>query len=159
MAQRSAQAAKEIKGLISTSSKQVASGVTLVGETGRALARIAAQVSEISGIVTEISASAQEQAVGLQEVNTAVNQMDQMTQQNAAMVEQSTAASHSLRGEAEQLATLIGRFRTGQEDAARPVTAQPARRTAQKTGSAIGQIAGPPRGPGLRQPGAQGRAD
>ena len=113
LAQRSADAAKEIKGLIATSSRQVSSGVTLVDETGRALTRILAQVAEIKGIVDEISASAREQATGLQEVNSSVNQMDQVTQQNAAMVEQSTAASHSLAGEAEQLATLVGRFRIG----------------------------------------------
>jgi methyl-accepting chemotaxis protein len=113
LAQRSAEAAKEIKGLIQASSGQVALGVELVGETGKALARIAAEVTEIDGAVTEIAASAQEQSTALAEVNTAVNQMDQVTQQNAAMVEQSTAASHSLAQEAEQLATLVGRFSVG----------------------------------------------
>jgi methyl-accepting chemotaxis protein len=113
LAQRSAEAAKAIKALISTSSTEVASGVTLVGETGQALGRILVQVSEITGIVTEIAASAQEQSTALGEVNTAVNQMDQMTQQNAAMVEQSTAASHSLAQEAAQLAELISHFRIG----------------------------------------------
>ena len=122
LAQRSAQAAKEIKGLISTSSKP--GGV----RASRWSARPArpwrgslAQVSEISGIVTEIAASAQEQATGLQEINTAVNQMDQSTQQNAALVEQSTEASHALAQEAEQLATLLGQFRLRTNDAARPV--------------------------------------
>ena len=114
LAQRSANAAKEIKALISTSSAQVGTGVKLVGETGKALDRIAAQVSEINGIVAEIAASAAEQSTGLAEVNTAINQMDQVTQQNAAMVEQSTAASRSLAQEAEGLATLIGRFRTSE---------------------------------------------
>jgi methyl-accepting chemotaxis protein len=116
LAQRSAQAAKEIKALISASTTQVASGVNLVGETGEALDRIAAQVAEINGIVAEIAASASEQATGLAEVNTAVNQMDQVTQQNAAMVEQTTAASHALAHQAEELARLIGRFQV--EDAA-----------------------------------------
>jgi methyl-accepting chemotaxis protein len=111
LAQRSADAAKEIKTLISASTQQVGQGVTLVGETGQALQRIAAQVADINAVVSEIAASAAEQATGLQEVNTAVNQMDQVTQQNAAMVEQTTAASHSLRQEAGQLAELIGRFR------------------------------------------------
>ena len=113
LAQRSAEAAKEIKALITASTGQVASGVELVGEAGGALSRIAAQVAEINGIVAEIAASAKEQATGLAEVNTAVNQIDQMTQQNAAMVEQSTAASHALSQEAEELAGLIGRFRVG----------------------------------------------
>jgi len=118
LAQRSAEAAKEIKALISASSNQVDHGVNLVGETGKALERIVAQVAELSGVVSEIAASAQEQASGLQEVNTAVNQMDQVTQQNAAMVEQSTAASHSLAGEAEALTRLISRFEVGEPAAA-----------------------------------------
>ena len=113
LAQRSAQAAKEIKGLIFTSTGQVSSGATLVAETGRALGRISDKVGEITAIVSEIAASAHEQATGLHEVNTAVNQMDQVTQQNAAMVEQSTAASHGLAEEARQMAALIARFRIG----------------------------------------------
>jgi methyl-accepting chemotaxis protein len=113
LAQRSAQSASEIKSLISTSSKQVDRGVGLVAETGRSLSRIVVQVVEIEGVVTEIAASAQEQASGLAQVNIAVNQMDQVTQQNAAMVEQSTAASHSLSKEAEELLQLTGRFQLG----------------------------------------------
>ncbi|HTJ88613.1 MAG TPA: methyl-accepting chemotaxis protein [Acidocella sp.] len=115
LAQRSADAAKEIKLLISASGAQVATGVKLVGETGQALERIVAQVAQLNGLVTDIAASAQEQATGLNEVNTAVNQMDQVTQQNAAMVEESTAASHGLAGEAQELARLVGQFRIGQE--------------------------------------------
>jgi methyl-accepting chemotaxis protein len=111
LAQRSAEAAKQIKALIITSSSEVAQGVERVGETGRALARIADQVAQINGVVSEIAASAQEQATGLNEVNTAVNQMDQVTQQNAAMVEQATAAAHSLREETDALSDLIAQFR------------------------------------------------
>jgi len=122
LAQRSAEAAKEIKTLISASGQQVGAGVNLVGQTGEALQRIVSRVAEIDGLVSEISASAQEQATGLQQVNTAVNQMDQVTQQNAAMVEQSTAASHSLAQEADVLASSVSRFRTGQ--AAAPVAAR-----------------------------------
>ncbi len=113
LAQRSAEAAKEIKTLISASSEQVVSGVKLVGETGKSLTRIVAHVSQLNQLVNEIAASAQEQASGLAQVNIAVNQMDQATQQNAAMVEQSTAASHSLVGEAQALTELVGQFRTG----------------------------------------------
>jgi len=113
LAQRSAEAAKEIKVLISRSTQQVSSGVELVGETGKALSMISMQVSEITGIVGEIAASAREQATALQEVNTAVNQMDQMTQQNAAMVEESTAASHSLAHEAGELSNVVGMFQVG----------------------------------------------
>ena len=129
LAQRSAEAAKEIKALISASSQQVDHGVNLVGETGKALERIVAQVAELSGVVAEIAASAQEQATGLQQVNTAVNQMDQVTQQNAAMVEQSTAASHALAGEAEGLTRLISRFEVG-ETAVAPIAQRPAPRPA-----------------------------
>ncbi len=117
LAQRSAEAAKEIKALISASTDQVSSGVALVGETGQALQRIVAQVTEITGVVGEIAASAQEQATGLAQVNVAVNQMDQVTQQNAAMVEESTAASHSLSREAETLSELMKQFRTSREAA------------------------------------------
>jgi methyl-accepting chemotaxis protein len=113
LAQRSADAAKEIKGLISTSTTQVDFGVKLVGETGKSLERIIAQVTEIKGVVAEISAGAQDQATALQEVNTAINQMDQTTQQNATMVEQSTAASRSLARETANLSNLIDRFQVG----------------------------------------------
>ncbi|NEX92943.1 methyl-accepting chemotaxis protein [Caulobacter sp. 17J65-9] len=112
LAQRSAEAAKEIKALINTSTEQVDAGVDLVAETGKALSQIVAQVGQIDTAVSEIAASAQEQATGLQQVNTAVNQMDQMTQQNAAMVEESTAASHSLAEEAASVARLMRQFRT-----------------------------------------------
>ncbi len=115
LAQRSAAAAKEIKTLIFSSSQQVEQGVALVGQSGQALNGIVAKVGEITTLVANISASAQEQASGLAQVNTAVNQMDQVTQQNAAMVEQSTAASHSLAREANELMRLLVRFRTGDD--------------------------------------------
>jgi methyl-accepting chemotaxis protein len=126
LAQRSAEAAKEIKTLISASTSQVNTGVALVGQTGEALQRIVSRVAEIDGLVSEIAASAQEQATGLQQVNTAVNQMDQVTQQNAAMVEESTAASHSLSQEAETLAGSVSRFQIG------AVASAPAARSAPK---------------------------
>ena len=111
LAQRSAEAAKEIKTLINASAQQVGHGVDLVGQTGEALQRIVTQVTSIDGVVTGISASAQEQATGLHQVNTAVNQMDHVVQQNAAMVEEATAATHSLRTEADQLTGLVQRFK------------------------------------------------
>jgi methyl-accepting chemotaxis protein len=113
LAQRSAQAAKEIKALIASSSEQVKRGVDLVGHTGLALESIVAKVTEIDTLIAEIAQSSQEQATGLNQVNTAVNQMDQVTQQNAAMVEQTTAAAVSLRGEAAELSTLVAAFETG----------------------------------------------
>ncbi|WP_395945363.1 methyl-accepting chemotaxis protein [Brevundimonas sp.] len=136
LAQRSAEAAKEIKTLISASTAQVGSGVKLVGQTGEALQRIVDRVAEIDGLVSEIAASAQEQAVGLAQVNTAVNQMDQVTQQNAAMVEQSTAASHSLAQEAQSLQASVAQFRVGETAPARaPAPSHaPASRSPARTG-------------------------
>ncbi len=113
LAQRSAEAAKEIKILISTSGQQVEQGVAFVGQTGEALVRIVAQVAEIDGIVGEIASGTHEQATGLAQINTAVNQMDQVTQQNAAMVEEATAASHALVQETGELTRLIGQFQVG----------------------------------------------
>ena len=124
LAQRSADAAKEIKGLIGASSQQVGKGVKLVAETGDTLREILVQVAEINELVGEIASSSKEQAVGLAEVNQAVNQMDQVTQQNAAMVEQSTAASHALSTEAAELERLIGRFQVGAEIRELPARAE-----------------------------------
>ncbi|TCS13325.1 methyl-accepting chemotaxis protein [Caulobacter sp. BK020] len=136
LAQRSADAAKEIKTLISTSSQQVSQGVSMVGQTGEALQAIVGKVSEIDGLVSEIAASGSEQATGLNQVNAAVNQMDQTVQQNAAMVEQSTAASHALKGEANGLMEMIGRF---QVSGAQAAVGSPARRSAPAT-----QVTRPP---------------
>ena len=114
LAQRSAEAAKEIKGLISTSSTQVGHGVKLVAQTGAALERIMAQVADVNTVIVEIAAGAREQATGLDEVNVAVRRMDEVTQQNAAMVEESTATSRSLSQETLQLSDLIGQFQIGE---------------------------------------------
>jgi methyl-accepting chemotaxis protein len=116
LAQRSAEAAKEIKALISTSTQQVGAGVDLVAQTGDALRAIVGQVASIDALVKEIAASAQEQSTGLHQVNVAVNQMDQVVQQNAAMVEEATAATHSLKGEAGELAVLVSRFQVGTDE-------------------------------------------
>jgi methyl-accepting chemotaxis protein len=124
LAQRSAEAAKEIKGLISTSTTQVSHGVALVAETGKSLERIMAQVSEINNVVSEIAAGAKEQSTALEEVNSAINQMDQVTQQNAAMVEQSTAASFALSQETQQLSVLIGQFQVGRAEEAKQLRRQ-----------------------------------
>jgi methyl-accepting chemotaxis protein len=113
LAQRSAKAAKEIKELINTSNEHVKSGVTLVGNTGKALQEIVSQVVQVDGNVGAIVEASKEQATGLKEINTAVNTMDQGTQQNAAMVEETTAAAHSLAREAEQLFALLGEFNVG----------------------------------------------
>ncbi|WP_297371616.1 methyl-accepting chemotaxis protein [Acidocella sp.] len=134
LAQRSADAAKEIKALISTSGAQVETGVRLVNETGEALTRIVEQVNQLNTLIADIAASAGEQATGLAEVNSAVNQMDQVTQQNAAMVEESTAASHALASEADELGRLVGQFRIGQGGEAPASPARKAKATATRSG-------------------------
>jgi methyl-accepting chemotaxis protein len=111
LALRSADAAKEIKGLISTSTTQVEQGVELVTQTGSSLQRIIQQVAEVNRTVAEIANGYHEQATGLSQVNAAINQMDQITQQNASMAEQSTEVSRRLAEEAERLTGLIGMFR------------------------------------------------
>jgi methyl-accepting chemotaxis protein len=133
LAQRSANAAKEIKSLISTSEHQVKQGVSLVGDAGNALSLIATEVMEINRHVQAIAEAAREQAIGLQEINTAVNTMDQGTQQNAAMVEETTGASHNLAIEAAELAKLMSQFQldhsaskpeVSQTDRPRPVKSE-----------------------------------
>lgn len=113
LAQRSSDAAREIAGLISSSSNQVKRGVGLVGQAGDALAGIETAVNDIYTFVSEIAVSAREQSAGLSEINTAMNQLDQVTQQNAAMFEQTTAASHSLTREAQSLASTVAQFSLG----------------------------------------------
>ena len=110
LAQRSADAAKEIKALILSSGRQVELGVKLVSETGEALGVIVDQVMRLNGLMADVAHSAQEQSTGLQQVNTTMNQMDRVTQQNAAMVEEATAASHGLAREADELAQIVGQF-------------------------------------------------
>ncbi|SEN79118.1 methyl-accepting chemotaxis protein [Sphingomonas gellani] len=110
LAQRSADAAKDVKTKITASSEQVEAGVALVSETGKALQRIIGRIGEISELVSTIANSAEQQATGLQQVNTAVSEMDGVTQQNAAMVEEATAAARSLAEEADGLAREVARF-------------------------------------------------
>ncbi len=129
MAQRSAEAAKEIKGLIEASSSQVGAGVELVTASGKSLDEIIGEVGDVSRVVTEIARRAQEQAVSLREVSTAADQMDKVTQQNAAMVEQATAAAQTLASETDELARLIAEFRT----AASANHARQSERAAQRT--------------------------
>ncbi|MDQ1199217.1 methyl-accepting chemotaxis protein [Agrobacterium sp. SORGH_AS 787] len=110
LAQRSAQAAKEIKDLIRNSSTEVQHGVKLVGDTGIALKTIENYIVAVNQHMDAIATSAKEQSVGLAEVNTAVNQMDRVTQQNAAMVEESSAAGAQLAAESTKLRELISQF-------------------------------------------------
>ncbi|PZQ59165.1 MAG: methyl-accepting chemotaxis protein [Sphingomonas taxi] len=110
LAQRSADAAKDVKIKITASTEQVEAGVALVSETGQALQRIIGRIAEISTLVSTITSSAEHQATGLQQINTAVSEMDGVTQQNAAMVEEANAAARSLAEEANRLMIEVSRF-------------------------------------------------
>lgn len=111
LAQRSADAARQVKVLIETSNGHVDLGVKLAAGTGETLDRMLVQVRNIDELVSQIAASAAEQATGLNEVNTAINHMDQVTQQNAAMVEQTTAATYALGRQVDALQAEVGVFR------------------------------------------------
>jgi len=111
LAQRSAQAAREIKTLIGTSVDKVQSGSKLVADAGATMNEIVASVQRVTDIIGEISAAAAEQSDGIGQVNGAVNQLDEMTQRNAALVEQSAAAAESLKEQANRLAQVVGEFR------------------------------------------------
>jgi methyl-accepting chemotaxis protein len=123
LAQRSAEAARDIKGLIDKSTAHVGEGVNLVGETGTLLAEIVNQVGAVTAQVNEIAETAAAQASNLEQVNVAVGSIDRMTQQNAAMVEQATAATRSLASEAQRLNNLVAQFRVN--DAGLSVSAAP----------------------------------
>ena len=114
LAQRSAEAAKEIKELISASTIHVEQGVSMVDQTGKVLERIVAHVAEINKVVLDIASSTDEQAAGLQSINTSMNVMDQVTQQNATMAEEVTASSASLVKETDSLVDLIKHFQVGE---------------------------------------------
>lgn len=134
LAQRSSDAAMEIKTLISDSSKQVDGGVKLVGNAGTALESIVGQVSHITTLVSGIAEGAAEQSTGLYEINTGMTQLDQVTQQNAAMVEEATAASHLLKSDAAKLTELMSHFKTAHGSGAGPsLAAVPATPTAHGT--------------------------
>jgi methyl-accepting chemotaxis protein len=111
LAQRSAEAAREIKALIGASVDKVESGSKLVADAGSTMGEIVASVQRVSDIIAEISAAASEQRDGIGQVNGAVNSLDHMTQQNAALVEQSSAAAESLKEQAARLGEVVGRFR------------------------------------------------
>lgn len=116
LAQRSAAAAKEIKGLIESAQSDVRDGVTSIGRTGEVMARILEQVSAVNDVIGTIALGAREQSTGLQEVNLAVRQMDQVTQQNAAIVEEANNVSKQLYREVTNLTDLVSHFRTQRGD-------------------------------------------
>jgi methyl-accepting chemotaxis protein len=133
LAQRSAEAAKEIKTLITASVERVGQGTQLVDQAGTTMEEIVGSIKRVTDIMGEISAASTEQSAGVAQVGEAITQMDQATQQNAALVEQSAAAAESLKTQAQQLVTAMAVFKLSNEAAAataapRPVEARPVER-------------------------------
>ena len=120
LAQRSATAAKEIKGLINESIQRVTDGSELVDQSGKTLAEIVGSVKRVTDIIAEITAASQEQASGIDQVNKAIMQMDETTQQNAALVEETTSASQSMKDQARELIRKVEVFKTAQTEGRRP---------------------------------------
>jgi methyl-accepting chemotaxis protein len=134
LAQRSANAAKEIKALISDSGAKVETGSKLVASAGQTMEEIVVSVKRVTDIMAEISAASREQSNGIDQVNTAVSQMDKITQQNAALVEEAAAAAKSMEEQTEELSNIVAAFQIGSAAATPPPTAArpvPTARTAQ----------------------------
>ncbi|WP_046114901.1 methyl-accepting chemotaxis protein [Aquincola tertiaricarbonis] len=111
LAQRSAEAAREIKRLIGSSSERVETGARLVQDAGRTMEEVVDSVRRVSAVIAEITAVSSEQSMGIDQVTQAVGQLDEMTQQNAALVEQSSAAAENLRQQAGALSGMVGTFK------------------------------------------------
>ncbi|MDB5998835.1 MAG: hypothetical protein JWP52_534, partial [Rhizobacter sp.] len=118
LAQRSAAAAKEIKGLIGESVDKVAAGSKLVQDAGQTMGEIVTSVQRVTDMIGEITHAATEQSQGIGQINNSVTQLDEMTQQNAALVEESAAAAASLQDQAQRLAGVVGTFRLSTRQAA-----------------------------------------
>ncbi len=133
LAQRSADAATEIKGLITNSEEKVRAGSTLVNQSGEALSEIVESVKKVTDIVAEIATANQEQSVGIDQVSSAVTQIEEMTQQNSALVEQASAAAHSMQDQAIELARQVSFFRLdadrNDDEPATPANAETERAT------------------------------
>ena len=113
LAGRSAEAAKEIKSLISASVERVEHGTTLVDQAGATMTEVVSAIRRVTDIMGEISAASNEQNAGVAQVGQAVTQMDQTTQQNAALVEQMAAAASSLKNQADELVDAVSAFKLG----------------------------------------------
>ncbi len=142
LAQRSAGAAKEIKGLINDSAEKVSAGSELVNQSGKALAEIVESVKKVTDIVAEIAAASQEQSAGIDQVNNAVMQMDEMTQQNAALVEEAAAAARAMHEQAGELAQQVGFFQLGESGAAAPPAPVRAKAAAVEAGALFAAVRG-----------------
>jgi methyl-accepting chemotaxis protein len=125
LAQRSADAARQIKGLIADSVDKVEAGTTQADEAGRTMTNIVAQVRRVSDLISEISTATAQQTQGITQVGDAVVQLDQVTQQNAALVEESAAAAESLNHQASRLVQAVSVFKLGGETRATPKAAAP----------------------------------
>jgi len=153
LAQRSAQAAREIKSMIGESVQKVDAGNKLVSNAGASMREIVGQVQRVTDLISEISSAAMEQSSGIGQVNEAVTQMDQGTQQNAALVEQSAAAAASLREQAEQLTAAVAVFRLNAGVARTPTPPAAAYKSAPAQGSAAPVAATLPVAPPSDKPG------
>ncbi|WP_412724160.1 methyl-accepting chemotaxis protein [Alteromonas sp. D210916BOD_24] len=122
LAQRSAEAAKDIKALISASVDKIGDGNVLANKSGETMANIVTAIKRVNDIMSEIAAASTEQATGIQEVSNAVVQMDEMTQQNAALVEEAAAAADSMRQQSGELAQRVAVFKVGNENKSAPAT-------------------------------------
>jgi methyl-accepting chemotaxis protein len=134
LAQRSANAAKDIKGLISDSVNKIRNGNELVDKSGSTMKDVVHAIKKVNDIMGEIAAASQEQSNGIDEISKAINQMDEMTQQNAALVEEAAAAAESLQAQAEQLTDQVAMFKLD-EQVARPVASKAPRLAAGKIGN------------------------
>ncbi len=143
LAQRSAGAAKEIKGLIADSDEKVRAGSELVNQSGEALAEIVDSVKKVTDIVAEIAAASQEQSAGIDQINHAVMQMDEMTQQNAALVEQASAAARAMHEQAGQLRSRMGFFQVNLEEKM-PITPARAKAVAVETEAVFAAVRNTP---------------
>jgi methyl-accepting chemotaxis protein len=152
LAQRSAEAAKEIKGLINASVERVEQGTALVDQAGSTMQEIVQSIQRVTDIVGEISSASQEQNAGVNQVSEAVSNMDQTTQQNAALVEQSAAAASSLQQQAQQLVQVVSVFKLGhsQETSARSMArAEPVHTAAPAVRAPVSRV------PAVSKPAAQ----
>ena len=156
LAQRSAEAAREIKTLIGASVERVEAGSRLVADAGTTMTEIVASVQRVSDIIGEISAAAAEQSSGIGQVNQAVAQLDQMTQQNAALVEESAAAAESLKDQSHQLADAISSFKLGERTGV-ATAALPAKAAARQAIQRASSVKAPAR-PAARPPKAAAKS-
>ena len=134
LAGRSADAAKEIKGLINASVERVEQGTALVDQAGATMTEVVSSIKRVTDIMGEISAASAEQSAGVAQVGEAITQMDQATQQNAALVEESAAAAESLKGQAQQLVSAVSVFKLSQGEAAHASAAVPSFSSAERRG-------------------------